>query len=195
MNNEKQPKQKSGFFGKIFKLIGILVVGIIVLSLLGGEEKPNSIIVKKGDGSTQEQAEPNIEIGDIFSTKKFEIQIKDKHQMKEIGEGVFSSTANEGAIYVGVIWNYKNISDKPIGAFSTPDLKLIDPNGNKYDPDIGASTTFATVFNVDEKAFSDLNPGITAKAVDVFEVSEQLFNFSTWKILVDADQDIEVRFK
>ncbi|MBT2284961.1 hypothetical protein J7E78_15580 [Paenibacillus polymyxa] len=39
-----------------------------------------------------------------------------------------------------IIWKYKNISDKPIGAFSQPSLRIVNSNGNKYDSDIRATS-------------------------------------------------------
>ena len=50
-------------------------------------------------------------------------------------------------------------------------MRLVSPKGTKYDPDIGASSAFATQVDSSEKAISDLNPGITANSADVFEVT------------------------
>ena len=168
---------------RFFRTIGIIVVGIVALALFVGENEPPTVVVTKADGSTEQGTGQQILVGDVITTDSFEILVLSWEIRKKVGTEFFQSEPNSGATYVAVKWRYKNISSKPTSAFSTPDLNLIDPNGNKYDPDIGASSNFATEAKVDEKILSDLNPGITAEAADVFEVSVELFDSSSWSFL------------
>ena len=99
-------------------------------------------------------------------------------------------------MYIAVRFKYKNISTKPIGMFSSkPDIKLKSPDGTKYNSDNGASVAYAAQLNLDEKVFSDLNPGITVNSATVFEVSQELFNPATWKVLIEADNNTEMAFQ
>ena len=137
---------------------------------------------------------PLLKIGDSFRTKKFDIQIVQNTTMRAVGN-YFNLTASEGAIYVAIRFKYKNISTKPIGSFSKPRIKLKAPDSTEYDPDIGATSSYSTQLTLDEKIFSDLNPGITVSGASVFEVSKELFNPATWKMLIKADDNAEVAFQ
>lgn len=187
---------------KLFKFIGysfLAIVGLVILIGIFGEEKKNTVS-KVGDSTSQTSssapsAAPSLKVGDIFKTEKYEMQVAQAATRQSVGDSMFGSTASDGAIYVTVEFNYKNISQKPISSFSKPEIKLKAPDGTTYEPDIEASSSFATELNSDEKLFSDLNPGVKVKGGDVFEVSSELFNPVTWKIFVDADSDAEIAFK
>jgi hypothetical protein len=141
---------------------------------------------------------PSLKITDSFRTKKYDIQIVDVSALRSVGgDSLFgTSTAAEGAMYIAVRFKYKNISTKPIGMFSSkPDIKLKSPDGTKYNSDNGASVAYAAQLNLDEKVFSDLNPGITVNSSTVFEVSQELFNPATWKVLIEADDNTEMAFQ
>ena len=131
-------------------------------------------------------------IGETVRSSKFEITITNVEIRHAVGNQFFNSTAADGGIYVAVQWQFKNISDQPIGAFSQPSLNLLDPSGTKYDPDLGASASFATQLELTSKALSDLNPGITVRNGAVFEVSQALFSQGAWHLLVDADARFKV---
>ncbi len=50
--------------------------------------------------------------------------------------------------------------------------------------------------NTNAKVLSDLNPGISVDDADVFEVSQQAFNATTWHLVVEAnDTNTPVRFR
>ena len=95
---------------------------------------------------------------------------------------------------IAVRWSYKNTSSKPIGAFNHPRIKLKAPDGTLYEPDLGASSFYASEAGTNAKVFSDLNPGIEVMDADVFEVSDQLFDPATWQVVIQADQDVTVHF-
>ena len=78
-----------------------------------------------------------------------------------MGGQYFNEKASEGATLVTVNWKYKNVSEKPVGSFSQPSIKLVDAKGTEYDWDLGKSSTYATELDLGSKVLSDLNPGIT----------------------------------
>jgi len=174
---------------KILSFIGLIVVLSIIGSLAsGGDSEPAS---SSTSGSSEEAAEP-IKVGDTVKTDKFELTVVAVEEREVVGGEFFETQAAEGGKYIAVQWKYKNISDEPIGTFSQPTLKLIDANGNKYDADIDASSSYATEIELDSKILSDLNPGIAVTDAEVFEVSTELFDAASWKILIDSDKDVQV---
>jgi len=184
-------------------IAGIFVV-LIVLTLIFGPNEQGSSTASQGttanSGATQAASSPASEpppvlkVGDSFSTPTFEIRIISAQVRSSVGDSMFNSQAGQGGIYVAIKWSYKNISKKPISAFDLPTLHLVSPDGTKYDTDLGASASYATELNTNAKVLSDLNPGIQVTDADVFEVSREQFNPELWKILVDADQEAEVKF-
>jgi len=184
-------------------IAGIFVV-LIVLALIFGQNEQGNSTASQGttanSGTTQaasspaSEPPPALKVGDSFSTPNFEIRIISAQVRSSVGDSMFNSQAGQGGIYVAIKWNYKNISKKPISAFDLPTLHLVSPDGTKYDTDLGASASYATELNTNAKVLSDLNPGIQITDADVFEVSREQFNPKLWKILVDADQEAEVKF-
>lgn len=186
-------KLKGSIMKKLFFWPLGIFIGLIVLAVIFGEENNSGSVTKSGSGSNQESEA--LAVGDFFQTRNFEISISDIQLHSSVGGQYFSSQPSEGALYVAVQWNYKNISDKPIGPFSTPSIKLKDANGTSYSADIGASSSYATELDIDSKVLSDLNPGIRVRDGDVFEVSEEAFDMETWTLFVDADQNAAVKLQ
>jgi hypothetical protein len=128
-------------------------------------------------------------IRETFKTDKFAITVDAAESSPTVGGGVLGSAAGEGGIYIAIKWSYENISGAPVSAFSVPDIHLVGPDGTKYDPDLGASASYAAEVGTDSKLVSDVNPGIRVKDADVFEVAKDKFDPSTWHVLIDADGD------
>lgn len=175
----------------------IILAGIGNLGSNEGNSNTQSATTTSNSSSKKETKEQPKEqqvfkVGDVIKTNKFEITITSIQEKAKVGSQYFESSPSEGGTYVAIQWKYKNTSDKPIGAFSFPVVRLLDKNGTKYDSDITASSSFATELKLDEKILSDLNPGITVKAASVFEVSKDSFKQGGWKLLVDADKDMNV---
>ena len=143
-------------------------------------------------GSAQNTATATNKIGDVISTPKLDVKILSARKVSRVGNEMFNSEPSEGATYVAVTWQYKNTSSQPIDMFSKPSLKLKDANNVNYSADVGASGSYATEVNIDEKVVSDLNPGITVKTADVFEVSKESIQKPGWTLVIDADKEIEV---
>jgi hypothetical protein len=129
-------------------------------------------------------------VGETYTTEKFEITVISVEMKEKVGSEFFESEPAEGGEYVAVRWKYKNISKEPIGMFSTPSLKLLNPDGIQFDADIGASSAHATELDLTAKVVSDLNPGITVEDAEVFEVEKGSFDGATWQLLIEADEDV-----
>lgn len=157
----------------------VLVVLIGLAIACGGSSEP----AKKG------------KIGEKISTEKFEIVVSSVSTRNSVGGQFFKEKAGQGAVFVVVNFRYKNISKEPIGAFSMPSIKIVDPNNISYDAAIGASGAYVAEINLDKRIASSLNPGITQKDADVFEVSKEIWGKEGWKVRISADVNIEITIK
>ena len=188
---------------KIMTFFGVVILLGIIGSLgSGGSDEPTVATsgyvendAKVTSGEVNEPKRPIANVGDVITTDKFEITVNNIEVRDHVGNNMFGSEASEGGTYVAVQWKYKNITDEPVGSFSTPSIKLVNEKDVKYDADIGASASYATELDLNSKVFSDLNPGITVKDAQVFEISKELLEGGNWAILVDSDKDIYVPVK
>lgn len=175
----------------------------IILILLGiisgrGEESTSASNENKTATATEQSAEQQQavwKVGDTIKTGKFEIIVTSVTSRNSVGGQYMSEKPAEGGMFVVVNFKYKNITKEPITSFSMPDMKIIDPNGTEYDEAAGATVYYHTEINLNKKAVSDLNPGITQKDATVFEVARDLWKIKGWKLVIDADEDIEVVVK
>lgn len=199
------PKRKMhGALKALLWVVGILVVLIILAAIFGPSDNNSSSSAQVASASPNEPeaaaapaskpVPPPLKVGDTFETPTFQMQIVSAQLRSSVGDSMFGSKASQGGIYVAIQWSYKNISNKPVSAFDLPSLHLLAPDGTKYDPDLGASASYATELNTNAKVLSDLNPGIQVTDAEVFEVSKEQFNPASWKIFIDADQPVKVEF-
>jgi hypothetical protein len=178
-----------------------IIMTILALSVIGGgdkNEKNNGPEVAASTGSAEEaKADTTLpKIGEMVKTDNFEITATKLGERKSVGGAYLSQSASEGAIYITIQYQYKNISGKPQGSFSLPsNLKLVGPDGIKYDEDSGASTYFTTELKLDAKILSDLNPGITSKDAGVFEIAKDSWSKPGWQLIIDADDDVVYQLK
>lgn len=172
------------------KLLSVVIV-VILLGVFGSLSKSNPSNQTNTQSDDKEQtvqnAEPVYNVGETVKTDKYEITITSAEERNVVGSQYFEKKPSEGGIFIAIQLKYKNISEKPIGSFSTPNIKLIDGSGVVYDSDIGAGGDFATELKLDRKILSDLNPGISVNDAEVFEVSRDKFSKETWHILIKAD--------
>ena len=193
------PNKKRGGCLKVmgYGLIGFFV--LLIISAISKQSKDSSsdagISSRPASSGSARSAVNSINIGDVITTPKFEITVSSLVIRTEVGTDFFKSTAPEGAVYVTIQWEYKNISDKPASSFHTPRIHLKDPKGTKYKRESGASASFATEVKLDRKIFSDVNPGIKVKDADIFKVSKELLAKGGWRIIIAADKDIEIPIK
>ncbi len=186
---------------KILSFIGAIVLLIIISVAANGGKDNNTATVSNGTDKSGNTAavssgdnkkasnEVVAKVGDVIKTEKFEITITSIEEKAEVGGEYINSKPSEGGTYVVVNWQYKNISDKPIGSFSMATVNLLDKNSTKYDSDIGATSSYATETKLDTKILSDLNPGITVKDAEVFEVSKELYKAGGWRLKIKADKE------
>ena len=193
-------------------VVGGLVVAVGILIAIGGSDGSSpaktaaASASSSGAAAAAKDAHPatvvtpapvpkpaRIGIGQAFHTKRFQIEVNSVQLRSRVGGDFINDSAAQGAEYVAVAWTYENISDKPADAFSVPSVHLVDAHGTVYDPDIEASSVYATQINATAKALSNANPGIALTDGAVFEVSQQLFDPRTWTILVKSgDQRVTV---
>ena len=146
--------------------------------------------------SAQIQPKKIYQLNDSIFSKNMEIIITLAEERFSVGSGFFREEPSEGGTLVAVQWQYKNTSNKPIGMFSQPSIRMEDAKGVQYRSDIGKSISFATELDIDRKIISDLNPGITVKDADVFEIGKEAYSKSEWFIVVKADgQEYRVTVK
>lgn len=171
---------------KLLKWGGIVLVVIIVISAIsgGGGEKSES---SSSSSKQEQQAEQTYQVGETITSKNMELTVSTVEERTSVGGQYVRETVSEGGTLVVVNWQYKNTSSEPIGTFSQPSLKLQDANGVEYSSDAGKTGSYATEIKLDRKILSDLNPGITVKDAQVFEVSKESYEQGGWFAVVKAD--------
>lgn len=182
-----------------FIALNIFII-LIILGFIGseGEETSNA---SSGNESVKvveqasEKQQAAWKVGDTIKTGKFEITVTSVSNRNSVGGQFMNEKPAEGGMFVVVNFKYRNITKEPITSYSFPDLKVIDPNGTDYDEATGATVSYQTEVDLNKKTISDLNPGITQKDATVFEVSRDLWKSKGWKLVIDADEDIEVVVK
>lgn len=182
-----------------FIVLNVLII-IFLLGIIGSSEEDTKSVnpATTGNQKTEQKADEEKKawkIGESIKTEKFDLKVSSVTTRVSVGGKYMNEKAADGAVFMIVNFSYKNITKEPIGSFSVPDVKVIDPNGTKYDEAAGATAYYQTEINLNKKAISDINPGITQKDATVFEVSKDLWKSKGWKLLVDADEDIEIQIK
>jgi RNA polymerase subunit RPABC4/transcription elongation factor Spt4 len=154
--------------------LGILVVAVIAIAGIANAAGSNS---KTDPGKTYK-------VGESFKTDNLEITITSIDKRTS----VVGVDASEGAVYLAVAYKYKNIGNTAISGFSSRvEIKLMAPDGTEYDSDSAASMGYAVEIGANEKVISDLNPGITVKGGDVFEVAKDKLKVAGWKLNVEGN--------
>lgn len=177
---------------KIMSFLGAIILLIVIGSAAGGGEEEN---VSAGDNSTKKEEKVYAVNEAVVINKKAEVVVTKVEELSIIGDPEFlGKKASDGGILVAIQTKIKNISDEPIGAFSTPSFTLVDEKGTSYDSDIDASSSYATETNIDNsKILSDLNPGITVTDVQVYEISEDSYEKGTWYIEISGKEKVKIK--
>ena len=150
------------------------------------EDKPDNPARGQSENKKYAQFQETVEGGRISSavlsvstTQRAGVWIFDEF----IGE-----TAQPGALFIVVEYEYTNISDGPIGSFNAPAVELVSPSGIEYKSDTGATAAEKQAREIEENFLSDLNPLITYRSLAVFEIAEQLYQEPDWEIKVKLDR-------
>ncbi|RME92568.1 MAG: DUF4352 domain-containing protein [Candidatus Hydrogenedentota bacterium] len=149
-----------------------------------------------GGGGGKTEGEVKGKVGETIKTDDFEIKVTKVFTRRTIGSYFTKEKAAPGAVFVVVRYWYKNISKEPISSFSFPDVKLVSPDGVSYDNAVSAASSYKVEAKIDTRIASDLNPGIRQSDAEVFEVASSQWNGGKgWKLIIDADKDVEVTIK
>lgn len=184
-------------FYKKWWVWGIALIVIIAVSSNSGNKSGNNTTNSVTNNTTTAGNNTDIQtmysVGETITTDKFEITINNIQTKESVGGKYSPKEASDGGIYVCVDYEYKNISNQPISSFSCPKIKLKDSNDVSYDSDLSATMHYSTETTPDNKALSDLNPGIKVSDSDVFEISKEEYAKGGFYIVVDADKKFNVK--
>lgn len=194
---------KMGWAKKILILFGgLIALGVISAAMDDGKgsksSSSGSSSSSSGSSSSSSASASTApakvlpKVGTLLKSGDIEATVTKVEVLNQVGSSMFVTKPAEGGTFVAVQWKYKNISTKPISSFSLPSLKLLDPNGVKYDPDLDATSSYATQAELTHKVLSDLNPGITVTDAEVYEVAKSSFKKDSWKLLLKADENIQI---
>lgn len=179
------------------KYVAILIlIGALYFTFAVGSTEENVVTTTNGTGNSEISTSSNetiYSIGEAIQNKKYEITISSVSESKKVGTKYLSSEPAEGGTYVCVDFSYKNISSEPMSSWDFPSLQLLDSNGTKYSADISASSYYATEKDPNRKVLSDLNPGITVKDNDVFEISVNSYSQGEWFLLIDNKIKVKIK--
>jgi hypothetical protein len=188
-------KDQRSFFGrhKILSFIGILILAGIISSALGGGEGSSTEDSSATTASAPVKEETVYKVGEVIPADKVEITVTKFEEKDQVGNEFINKEVSEGGTFVAIQYKIKNTSEKPVGMFDYPNVRLVDEEGTEFDADIDASSNYAIETNVDNaKIASDLNPGITVTDTKVFEVSKESFAAGKWFIKV-GDEKVQLK--
>ncbi|HOT45709.1 MAG TPA: DUF4352 domain-containing protein [Spirochaetota bacterium] len=128
-------------------------------------------------------------VGQTIVTKKYNIIVQSVKGYGKIG----NTSPSGGGVFVVVRMSFKNISNKPIGAYNQPVVYLMDGK-TKYKKDENGTFAYNLEFpeHDNSKIISNLNPGLTVNRVAAFEVLKSKWEKGKWSLLIQADKDIVV---
>ena len=176
----------------LFKLFG--VASLLCMALCSKYSELNAAEKTSASIAVIENAEVRPGRGKDFNTGKFLVNFSPVLFRSRIDE----TKPAEGAVYVVIEFTYKNITKKPISALSAPSFFLKDESGTKYDPDVQANIAWVLKNNSDEKVLSNINPRISIRGSQVFEIAREAILEKGWKVYVDApsgDDDFDAPFE
>lgn len=184
-------------YSTLARVIGfgwLLVFVVAVLSDTGSSSSTSSGGSTQGATNAPAEADASFNIGDKISTKGATVRITSVKTAQAVGNEYLRETASEGGVLVVVDFTLTNDGEKPLNAYERPDIKLMDPSGTEYGPDAGKSGIYATTKDLNAKVFSDLNPGITTKSAEVFEIGASKYDPATWRVMVgDKDHLVKIQ--
>ena len=153
-----------------------------------------AILAAACGGSGSATPDVTVKLGEKAKTDKFEVTGNSVFTIGTFGSEYAPQKPADGAVFVVVKHTLKNISKEPQSVLLTS-VKLVDSNGVSYDNASSPTMMYKLDAGIDSKALSNLNPGLTEKDATLFEVSKELWNKPGWKVIVDADKNVEVTVK
>ena len=143
--------------------------------------------------TSQSRAAPgdHVPIGDDAHGQTLDLVFQPALVKSRVGEAPYlSEDASECGVLVVVRYSIKNVSMKPVKVYDMPKVHLVDPSGTPYESDAGKTGAYTMQAKVDQKLWSDLNPGITVQNAEVFEVSKDTFDPKTWSAVVEGHEQL-----
>lgn len=106
----------------------------------------------------------------------------------QVGGEYFIERASEGGVLLLITYKVINDGDLPVAAYDVPQIRLYDAAGVAYASDLGKTAAYATEDDaaIDTKVISDINPGITTRGAEVFEISRTAFAAGGWSVGVEG---------
>lgn len=129
---------------------------------------------------------PLIALGETGSKDGVELTVTDVATPIQVGPAEHGEKAELGEIFVVVRYTMKNVGSKPLTFMNRPGLTLLDAGGNGYAVDNAASITATFMTEGLSGEASDLNPNVSAKAIEVWKVDKAAFDRTTWKVRLDT---------
>lgn len=136
----------------------------------------------------QAEPAPSLRPGDPVALGPLIITFQAPTIREKVGITGIEERASEGGVLILVRYTTKNVSAAPAPAADLPQITLIDPQGTTYSPDAGKTGAYALGAKSDQKLWSDLNPGITVSAAQVFEISKETYDPATWRIVINGGE-------
>ena len=170
-------------------LLASLVLLFGVGSLLPKTPEPPSSPVAETDGPGVATTAPvslgPTPLGVAVQVGDAQTKIEHVETRQQVGIQYALESASEGGVLVVVQSATTNIGSKPLKAYRIPRVILIDPQGVEYSPDAGKTGSYRLERrDLDTKLWSDLNPGITVRDAEVFEIAADKFDLSTWHVSI-----------
>ena len=174
-------------FARVFKFAA--VPAIALLAACGDVGSDNATLTESTGNTSASVAAAKFKVGNTVNFETFEVTVKSVEKRNSVGSQYGKQDVADGGIFVAITYTVKNTGKKAIGMFDGPTLKLIDPSGTAYEPDLGASVMFSLQKDFNSKGVSNLNPGIKVNDGKVWEVSKDQFDLATWKVILDGHED------
>ena len=118
------------------------------------------------------------------AAKGVEITLTNVEIAQSIGTMGLVPAAPEGATYVHATYTLKNTGKGALGFEKWPQGRLVDPTGNKFEPEIYSSTALSAAANVSWA--ESLNPNSTTEGHLVWKVDAKSFDRAKWKIVFQS---------
>ena len=174
--------------GRKWGLLRKVLFGLLVLCSFGITDGICGKVASFYMGDMESESdESNFQVGETVTTGDFECCVTNAYVRDFLG---FDKNVPEGAIYVVVEYEYKNVSGRPISSSDLPEVFLLDGNDAVYDIDADASWYLDSYR--DAKLISNLNPGIKTRDAEIFEVAIDVLNAGGMRAYISADRDFMV---
>ena len=166
----------------IISILGILTVLMLLGGLFAAGDAVNKELSKTP--TTKVEESKKFGLGEAIDADGLEETIDSVEEKTVVGGKYDEKTPAEGNIFVAVKYSLRNKNKEPINLFSTyKTISLVDiKNDTKYESDVYVSYLYSKEIDPSQQILDDLDPGIKAQNVRVFEISKELYDQGTWVV-------------